>query len=86
MEKLLNKVKERNILYREFYCDGCGEMLGESEEYDDGYYREIGAYEQEMFVDGDWYKLRCHYCPDCAKKKNEDIVKMLVSFGFEKGW
>ena len=80
MEKT-KEIKIEQIKYTHvFYCDGCNKELGQSEEYDDGYYEEIGEYEQTAFIKGvGWFKLKRHFCRDCADK----IAAKLIEVGFE---
>ena len=65
-----------------FICDGCGEIIGESEEYEDGYYAEIGEYEQKACIDEKWYIHKATYCQECASNKTKAVIAALKSIGF----
>ena len=65
-----------------FYCDMCKKFIGESEEDDDGYYEELGTYEQSFLI-GHWYKLNMCLCKDCREKKNKEIITTIKSLGFK---
>lgn len=90
MDKITETKVEKIKRTHTFYCDGCGELIGSKDEYDDGYYDEIGAYEQSMYVKliynapGGWYSVKKHLCPDCATKMSNDIIAKLEELGFVK--
>ena len=68
-----------------FYCDVCGKELGFSQEYDDGWYKELGEYEMSFYTGlHGWYKLHMHLCDNCAREYNEKIVNALLDLGFKK--
>lgn len=68
----------------EFYCDNCKKFLGESEEFDDGYVPELGEYEQEIFINNDWYRIEKNLCDECKQKLTKDIIDSLKKLGFKK--
>ena len=88
MEKINSKIVEMPQIIHEFYCDDCGEYIGSSDEYDDGYYYEPSVYELKYFLNGSWYKLKKCLCEDCVKKKNNTIKQMFLDNGFviETDW
>lgn len=55
MEKIEEKIVEEKRKIHKFYCDECGEYLGESEEYGDEYYDKIGYISQRVIVNGKQY-------------------------------
>ena len=84
----MEKSKEITIEVRReehlFYCDRCKKYLGTSYEYDDGWYLEIGEFELAYFVDGDWYKIKRHFCDDCKSSFLYDFKYYLNGMGFKK--
>ena len=75
------EVKSTRVTHH-FYCDGCGSYLGNSTEYDDGYYEPIGRYEEKFLLTHTWYKISRCLCEECAKKKTEEIYDALIKLGF----
>ena len=66
----------------EFYCDKCGTFLGKSEEYDDGYYAEIGQHCWE-YRHGDIQLIKeGQFCETCYKEINSHINSTLEQLGF----
>lgn len=85
MEKVINEEVVTQQITHEFYCDKCGKLIGSSKEWDDGYYEELGLYNQSINVTNDgWYKFSGHYCIDCKTAKKVEFMKLLFDFGFEK--
>ena len=82
MENIDYDFREVEVPIHKFYCDDCGEYLGESEEYDDGYYVEKGEYNVEFNFDH-WYTLEKCLCEKCAEKKNNQIFQALKDLGFK---
>lgn len=86
MEEIKTKkieVEERKHI---FYCDNCKEKIGESIEYDDGYYEEIGKYEEtynSRNVVG-YYRLNLHLCDKCKIVYNNKIIEAITKIGFKK--
>lgn len=66
-----------------FYCDECNEFLGIAEEYDDGWFKELGELELSFYIDG-WYKLRKCLCHSCAQDFLLKLKNSLKDFGFEE--
>lgn len=50
MHKQIKRKKEIIKITHEFYCDNCGKFLGSSEEWDDGYYEELGSFENKLYI------------------------------------
>ena len=83
MDKIETKQELVNRDTHKFYCDNCNKFLGESVEYEDGYYKEFGEFYLHFFIDH-WYELNKHLCNDCRVKLLTDIKQMLKQLGFEK--
>lgn len=84
MEKINSKIKKVKDYEHLFYCDECGEYLGTSAEYDDGWYERLGEVKFSVYIDGDWYKVNKCLCDDCADKFFSNLKTHLKSIGFEK--
>ncbi len=89
MEKMEEYEITTKRITHNFYCDECEMFLGKSEEYDDGWYPEIGEFNQKMFVQGInsdpgyWYSIHKNLCKACAAKLNTRIKVALEELGFE---
>lgn len=83
MQKTKIKQRVKNILVYEFYCDVCGEKIGESKEYSDGYIAELGEFEYSFNING-WYKIKKCLCDNCKEIYINKIVSTLKELGFEK--
>ena len=81
MEKVIERKIERVERGHDFYCDECGKYLGSSEEYDDGYYHEIGNFELKLYTDK-WLVLKKHYCNECRRKFLNKLNLILKELGF----
>ena len=84
MEKLETRTCTREETTHHFYCDGCDEYLGETHEYDDGWYPDLGEFELKFFVNGNWYEINKCFCDECKEKFLQKVEKTLVELGFEK--
>ena len=65
-----------------FYCDECGKYLGQSLEYNDGYYEELGKFELQCYIDNR-YILHKHLCKECESKLLLEIERELRKLGFK---
>lgn len=83
MEKVETKIIETEEITHHFYCDGCGDHLGSSDEYDDGYYEEFGEFELRCYTPKGWYRLKKCLCHSCAQKFLSVYYNTLESLGFE---
>ena len=86
---MMEKVEEYTVTStrrtHSFSCDDCGKYLGYTSEWSDGWYEELGEYEQSFFVeDVGWMMLHKTLCDDCAQKMTNKIVDTLKQFGFEE--
>lgn len=41
MDKPIEELQTVKFISHKFYCDDCGTYLGESDEYEDGWYEEL---------------------------------------------
>lgn len=56
MEKTEREIKTIEKYKHHFYCDSCSEFLGTVEEYEDGWYQNLGEFELKFFVANKWYR------------------------------
>ena len=82
MEKTTTEIVEEENISHSFFCDICGKQIGQSEEWDDGYYVTHGDYSAD-FLFGHWYRLEMCLCDDCAQKKTNDILRTIKDLGFK---
>jgi hypothetical protein len=83
MEKVEIEIVETEETTHHFYCDDCGDYIGSSEEYDDGWYEELGEFELHWYTPKGWYKLEKCLCHTCAKKYLSTVYGGLESAGFK---
>lgn len=83
MEKIIHETRSVTIIYHDFYCDDCNKHLGRVQEYDDGYYGNLGEFEQKFYISRGWYRLRKNLCDDCKDKMISKICATLEEIGFE---
>ena len=83
MKKVIVKKVEKEDREHHFYCDDCGEFLGVSHEYDDGYYPEIGEFELNFYITS-WYRVKKNLCDKCKEKFIEKVQNTLVELGFKQ--
>lgn len=84
MEKVEEKKVEVKRKIHKFYCDKCGEYLGDAEEYDDEYYEEIGYVTQRIVINGKQYLYKGHLCNKCKENFYKDLGNVLEIVGFVK--
>lgn len=84
MEKVITKPKQVEDRIHYFYCDDCGIEIGHSQEYDDGYYAELGKFELKWYTPNGWYKLKKCLCKSCERKVIITVCEALESVGFER--
>lgn len=70
-----------------FYCDGCSKYLGESHEYNNGWYEKIGKFELNIYLDGidmdgNYIFNKC-LCEICKHKTMLEIEENLRRLGFK---
>lgn len=84
MEKLETKTCTREETTHHFYCDDCNKYLGKTEEYDDGWYPELGEFELKFYLPSGWYEVNKCLCDECRQEFLQKVEKTLVELGFEK--
>ena len=84
MEKLENETYSVERTIHHFYCDNCDKYLGKEREYEDGYFRNLGEFEQKFYIDESWYAINKCLCSDCKKKFLKKMKIALKELGFEK--
>lgn len=84
MEKVEEKIVEVKRKIHKFYCDKCGEYLGESEEYDDGYYAEIGHIVERIVINGTPYYYKGNLCSECKEEHYKELSNLFETIGFVK--
>lgn len=83
MEKVETKTRQIEDRTHHFYCDNCGTHIGSSDEYEDGYYEELGEFELSWFTPDGWYKLKKCLCPSCRDELLADIYDAIEDIGFK---
>ena len=83
MEKTMDTEQFILRTHHMFYCDECGKYLGESQEYDDGWYDSIGEFETSYYLNG-WYRMQKCLCDNCKKEIISKITSALQDLGFIK--
>ena len=83
METITTKEIRTEERTHHFKCDLCQIDLGQSTEYEDGYYEEYGEYHRAFCLDGHWFNLNMCLCETCANKKDKQIVDALLNLGFK---
>lgn len=83
MEKVETKITQIEDRVHHFYCDECGFHIGSTEEWYDGYYRNLGEFELKIYMPDGWYKLEKCLCDDCRDKFLDKVYVLLESVGFK---
>ncbi len=83
MEKTTYETTITEEAIHHFYCDNCSVYIGSSEEYDDGYYEELGEFELRFYTPRGWYKLEKCFCHKCASEFLDKMYATLEELGFE---
>ena len=86
MEHVEYKTGTKTFITHKFYCDDCGEFVGSSTEFDDGYYEEFGNVECKFLLSSEFYRINKTLCESCKNKIFEKIAGVLLDVGFEKWW
>lgn len=84
MEKVEEKIVEAKRKIHKFYCDKCGEYLGEEEELDDGYYEDIGYIVESIVVNDIPYYYTGYLCEKCKEGHFKELGSILETIGFVK--
>lgn len=83
MKETIVKKVEKEQREHHFYCDECGEFLGVSHEYEDGYYEKLGEFTLELRVSS-WYNVKKNLCDKCKEKFINKVENALIELGFKK--
>lgn len=84
MEKIIVKQVSKEEITHQFYCDICNKHIGDSVRFEDGFYYELGGYEQNFNVKGfDWCELKMYLCDECQIKMTNHILQKLKELGFK---
>lgn len=83
MEKIETKTKHVEGRTHHFYCYNCDTYIGSSEEYDDGWYEELGEFELQMYTPLGWWKMHKCFCRKCREDFLEKFYVSLKNMGFE---
>lgn len=84
--KIVQKTME--VEKYDFFCDLCGNYIGSSEEYDDGYCPdppEVKRLDISIFVFGKWLGYKKILCKNCFLAEETEIMHGLKTLGFEEG-
>lgn len=86
----MEKIITENIRVHVFKCDQCGEEISRSIEYENGRYsnpvnsmHDI-TISHGLFYPKDMFKYKVLLCKECAKKRTEELEKILETFGYQK--
>lgn len=85
MEKIETKTITKEELTHHFYCDDCGEYLGETKEDEDCYYDKLGEVDWSFRLPHARYKIDKCLCDKCKVKIFMKIEQVLKETGFKKG-
>ena len=83
MEKVITEIRKKEENKHQFYCDNCNKYLGETQEYEDGYYPKIGEFELSFYLPDGWYKVEKCLCEECKNNYIDKLRDVLKSIGFE---
>lgn len=83
MGKITTKQKVVSKTIHSLYCDKCGKHLGDSEEYDDGYYEKYGEYDYSYRVDDEWFRFQSYLCDECKQQFVDTLKSKLIDMGFK---
>ena len=64
MEQKETIICAREETTHKFYCDDCNKYLGETHEYNDGWYPNLGEFELKFYLSDDWYFINKCLCDD----------------------
>ena len=67
-----------------FYCDHCNDYLGETREYDEGWYPKLGEFELKIFLLDGWHTSKKCLCDECKIKYSRKVANVLQELGFDE--
>lgn len=82
MKKTITEVVEVEETRHEFYCDECGKYLGVSYECDDGWYKRLGEFELNCYING-WLHFKKCLCDKCKYEFENKVRATLLDIGFK---
>ena len=82
MEKTKITTRQIEDIEHSFYCDECNKYLGTSKECDDGWYKEFGEFELNLYINT-WYHIKKCLCNDCRNKFLTNLKTVLIDMGFK---
>lgn len=82
MEKIEHRPVTQTDIYHHFYCDSCGEYLGEKKEFDDGYYENLGDFNLRFLMPNGWYQVKKCFCDKCKENYLTNVRNKLIEMGF----
>lgn len=82
MEKVVATTETITKNIHEFYCDECEVLVGTSEEYPDGGYERLGAYELNVLTPDGLFKYydKC-LCETCMESFPTKVAEALEAIG-----
>ena len=81
MEK--TNIISKEVIVHKIYCDECNTYIGNSEEYDDGWYEELGKYRQDFYIPKhSWFYFQKTLCHHCREEMDKKIIDALIKLGF----
>lgn len=75
-------VEEQEI--REFYCDNCGEKLGETKKEPYKCVHTLGDFCSDIKIEGVWYTYSKCFCPKCREEFLNKYINTIKKLGFKK--
>lgn len=83
MDKTEIKTKVTTETIHSFYCDNCGRFIGSTQEYDDGWYKELGEFILKFYMPSKgWYVFNKCFCDKCQQSYLKQLENNLVELGF----
>lgn len=83
MKKIEKKVVRVEKHIHSFYCDKCGKLIEESEEYEYGYYEIPEQCEMKIDFGKDQMYFSKTYCKTCEYEVLNEMKKHFIKMGFE---
>ena len=88
MEKISVREEMRIVKIHKFCCDGCGTLISEVEEFDDGWCPSPAESEASLVLNVPYwsrtYRIRKLYCQDCAEKLYRRLDRAAKELGFKE--
>lgn len=68
----------------QLFYDECGQFIGESYEYDDGYYQEFGNYTPDVEINHVGYSLGKLLCDKCEEKAERELLQAIKQLCYKR--